>query len=58
VEAFTAPAEAVLERMLCGCEPDVHARIDPQRRHASPRIPGHHVADDDLVRLHRDADGA
>ena len=26
--------------------------------HAGPGIPGHHLADPDLVRLHRDAEGA
>ena len=26
--------------------------------HAGPGVPGHHLADDDLIRLHRDAEGA
>ena len=26
--------------------------------HASPGVPGHHLADTDLVHLHRDAEGA
>jgi len=26
--------------------------------HAGPGVPGHHLADSDLVRLHRDAEGA
>jgi DNA-binding transcriptional ArsR family regulator len=26
--------------------------------HAGPGVPGHHLADPDLVRLHRDAEGA
>jgi DNA-binding transcriptional ArsR family regulator len=26
--------------------------------HASPGVPGHHLSDADLVRLHRDAEGA
>jgi len=26
--------------------------------HAGPDVPGHHLADNDLVRLHRDAEGA
>jgi DNA-binding transcriptional ArsR family regulator len=26
--------------------------------HAGPDVPGHHLADKDLVRLHRDAEGA
>jgi len=26
--------------------------------HSGPDVPGHHLADTDLVRLHRDAEGA
>ena len=45
----------MLERVANASREDVNVH---NAEHAGPGLPAHHLADPDLVRLHRDAEGA